>query len=55
MTSFKKFDINPKALNPADFTNDLTGEPIKGRDFEFYNEVAIDLILKVSKNITIFT
>src|SRR5271165_1699195 len=39
MDSWNKFDVNPQELLKENFTNDLTGDKIKDKDFEFYNKV----------------
>ena len=39
MDSWAKFDVNPRDLVKENFTNDLTGDTIKDKDFEFYKTV----------------
>src|SRR5271169_7003952 len=39
MDSWAKFDVNPQELVKEDFTNDLTGDKITDKGFEFYKKV----------------
>ena len=39
MDSWAKFDVNPRDLVKENFTNDLTGDTIKDKEFEFYKTV----------------
>src|SRR6185436_6569407 len=46
MDGWDKFELSTKALKKEDFTNDLTGEEIKDKDFEFYTSVCKTLNIK---------
>ena len=39
MDGYDKFDIDPFTLTKSDFRNDLTGEDISDRDYEFFEEI----------------
>ena len=39
MDSWAKFHVNPRELVKENFTNDLSGDKIKDKEFEFYNQV----------------
>ena len=38
MDSWAKFDVNPRELVKENFTNDLTGDKIKDKDFEILQQ-----------------
>ena len=46
MDGWDKFELTTKVLKKEDFTNDLTGEEIKDKDFEFYTSVCETLDIK---------